>query len=59
MVDFVLPWAVGDDGYCIYCSMINFINFLEGYKQSSEAISKTMGFFFNLYVTFFKTSSFQ
>lgn len=35
--------------------MINFINFLEGYKESSEDISKTTFFFFPIFKSdFFK-----
>lgn len=60
MADFVLPWSIGDHDYFIYCILMNFIKLLEGYKESSEAISKiTTFFFFNLYITFSKKSSLQ
>lgn len=51
MADFVLPWSIGDD-YFIYCIMMNYINLLEGYKESSEAISKITSFFQSLYHIF-------
>lgn len=54
MADFVLPWSRGDD-YFIYCIMMNYINLLEGYKESSEAISKITTFF-SIFISHFLKS---
>lgn len=56
MADFVLPWSIGDHDYFIYCILMNFIKLLEGYKESSEAISKITIFFFSIFISHFPKS---